>query len=99
MKSYRKSNDLTMKEALDAMIKSYRLGDKLNQVKIINAWEKVMGNAVAHRTLEIKIIDSTLVVTLSSSSLRQELFMAKEQILDSLHEEAGAKVLTDIVFK
>ncbi len=99
MKSYRKSNDLTMKEALDAMIKSYRLGDKLNQVKIINAWEKVMGNAVSHRTIEIKIIDSTLVVTLSSSSLRQELFMAKQQIIESLHEEAGAKVLTDIVFK
>lgn len=99
MKSYRKSNDLSLKEALEAMIKSYRLEDKMNQVKLINAWEKVMGPAVAHRTIEIKIIDKTLFVTLSSASLRQELFMAKEKIISSLNEEVNAKVLEDVVFK
>ena len=99
MKSYRKSNDSTLKEALESMIKSYRLEDKMNHVKVINAWEKVMGPAVAHRTVEIKIMDQTLVVTLSSSSLRQELFMAKEKIIESLNEEVKAKVITEIVFK
>jgi molybdopterin synthase catalytic subunit len=71
----------------------------MNHVKVINAWEKVMGPAVAHRTVEIKIMDQTLVVTLSSSSLRQELFMAKEKIIESLNEEVKAKVITEIVFK
>ena len=99
MKSYRKSNDLSMKEALEAMIKSYRLEDKMNHVRIINAWEKVMGPAVAHRTIEIKVIDKTLFVTLSSASLRQELFMAKEKIISSLNEEVKADVLAEIVFK
>ena len=99
MKSYRKSNDLSLKEALEAMIKSYRLEDKMNQVKIINAWEKVMGPAVAHRTIEIKIIDRTLFVTLSSASLRQELFMAKEKLIQSLNDEVGVKVLEDVVLK
>src|SRR4051812_27154298 len=99
MKSYRKSNDLSMKEALEAMIKSYSLEGKMNHVRVINAWEKTMGAAVANRTIEIKIIDKTLFVTLSSASLRQELFMAKEKIIQSLNDEVGARVLEDIVLK
>ena len=99
MKHFRQSNDLTLKEALEAMVKSFRLEGKMNEVKLINAWEKVMGAAVAHRTTEIKIINKKLYVTLSSAVLRQELFMAREKITISLNEEAGAAVIDEIIFK
>ena len=99
MKYYRQSNDLTMKEAIEAVVKSLRLEGKMNEVKVINAWENVMGAAVAHRTTEIKIIDHKLFVTLSSASLRQELFMAREKICTMLNEEAGANVISEVVLK
>ena len=99
MKNYRKSNDSSLKEALESMFKTYKLESKMNQVKLINAWEQVMGPAVAHRTIELKIIDQSLIVTLSSSSLRQELFMDKIKIIESLNEVVGATVISDIVFK
>ena len=99
MKNYRKSNDSSLKEALESMFKTYKLESKMNQVKLINAWEQVMGPAVAHRTIELKIIDQSLIVTLSSSSLRQELFMDKIKIIESLNEIVGTTVISDIVFK
>ena len=99
MKNYRKSNDSSLKEAMESMFKTYKLESKMNQVKLINAWEQVMGPAVAHRTIELKIIDQSLIVTLSSSSLRQELFMDKIKIIETLNEVVGAKVIADIVFK
>ena len=99
MKNYRKSNDSSLKEAMESMFKTYKLESKMNQVKLINAWEQVMGPAVAHRTIELKIIDQSLIVTLSSSSLRQELFMDKIKIIESLNEVVGTKVISDIVFK
>ena len=99
MKNYRKSNDSSLKEAMESMFKTYKLESKMNQVKLINAWEQVMGPAVAHRTIELKIIDQSLIVNLSSSSLRQELFMDKIKIIESLNEVVGTKVIADIVFK
>ncbi len=99
MKNYRKSNDSSLKEALESMFKTYKLESKMNQVKLINAWEQAMGPAVAHRTIELKIIDQSLIVTLSSSSLRQELFMNKIKIIESLNEIVGTTVILDIVFK
>ena len=95
----RRSNDQTLKEAVDGMLKAYRLDDRLRQVKLIDSWEKIMGPTVANRTVEIKIFGKKLFVKLNSASLRQELFQEREKILKLLNEEAGAVVIEEIVFQ
>ena len=95
----RRSNDQTLKEAVDSMLKAYRLDDRLRQVKLIDSWEKIMGPTVANRTVEIKIFGKKLFVKLNSASLRQELFQEREKILNLLNEEAGAVVIEEIVFQ
>jgi molybdopterin synthase catalytic subunit len=57
-----------------------------------------MGTAVAHRTSKIFFRDKKLFVYLTSASLREELFNARETIIKRLNEEAGAKVIEEIVF-
>ena len=95
----RKSNDQTLKEAVDSMLKAYRLDDKMRQVKLIDSWDKIMGPTVANRTVEIKIFDKKLFVKLNSASLRQELFQEREKIKNLLNEEAEAVVIDEIVFQ
>ena len=95
----RKSNDQTLKEAVDSMLKAYRLDDKMRQVKLIDSWDKIMGPTVANRTVEIKIFDKKLFVKLNSASLRQELFQEREKIKKLLNEEAEAIVIDEIVFQ
>ena len=81
------------------MLKAYRLDGKLQQLKLIDSWEKLMGPTVAHRTVEIKIYGKKLFVILNSASLRQELFQEREKIIKLLNEEAGAAVIEEIVFQ
>ena len=95
----RRSHDQTLKEAVDSMLKAYRLDGKLQQLKLIDSWEKLMGPTVAHRTVEIKIYGKKLFVILNSASLRQELFQEREKIIKLLNEEAGAAVIEEIVFQ
>ena len=95
----RKSNDQTLKEAVDSMLKAYRLDDKMRQVKLIDSWDKIMGPTVANRTVEIKIFDKKLFVKLNSASLRQELFQEREKIKKLLNDEAEAAVIDEIVFQ
>ena len=95
----RKSNDQTLKEAVDSMLKAYRLDDKMRQVKLIDSWDKIMGPTVANRTVEIKIFDKKLFVKLNSASLRQELFQEREKIKKLLNDEAEAIVIDEIVFQ
>lgn len=99
MKTYRKGNDRPIKAAIDEMLKNFHLEGKMQEVRLINAWEKVMGPTVAHRTTELKIMDGKLFVSLTSASLRQELFQAREKITQLLNREAGADVISEIIFR
>jgi hypothetical protein len=95
----RKSNDQSLKEAMEEMLKTYKLEGKLHEVMLINSWEKVMGPTVAHRTTDIKIIDKRLIVNLNSASLREELFREREKITKLLNDEAGTEVISEVIFR
>ncbi len=94
----RKSNDQSMKEAVESLLKAYNLEDRMRQVKLIDSWEEIMGPAVANRTTDLKIYGKKLIVTLNSASLRQELFQEKEKVVKMLNDAAGAVVVEEIVF-
>jgi len=95
----KKQNDRPIKSAVDELLRNYHLDDKMGQVKLVNSWEEVMGKAVAHRTTELIIREKKLFVSLSSASLRQELFQAREKILQLLNEAAGSKVIDEVIFR
>jgi hypothetical protein len=95
----RKSNDQQINEVFNDLLKAYKLEGRMAEAKVINGWPVIMGPSVANRTSEIKFYDGKLFVTLTSASLREELFMAKEKIISSLNKEAGSDVVKDVIFK
>jgi len=93
-----RSNDKSLKEAIEQLVKTYKIEGKLNEVKLLSSWEKLMGTMVAKRTNELFIRDRKLFVLLSSASLREELNMSRNKILEMLNQEAGAHVIDEVVF-
>ena len=94
----RHTNEQTLKEAIGDLLKEYNLQDKLNRTKLIESWEKVMGQSVSHRTKEIYVGKKTLYIKLTSAPLREELFYHKDKIIQSMNAEVGIEVINDIVF-
>jgi predicted nucleic acid-binding Zn ribbon protein len=95
----KKSNQYTLKEAIDEMMKSFRLQGKVNEMKLLESWEKVMGPAISKYTRDIKISNRVLYVELTSAALRQELSYGKTKMIAMLNEEAGSSVIDDIVLR
>ena len=95
----RNSNDQTMKEAIESMLKAYKLDARVSQIKLIESWEKIMGPTVAKRTVDLKIYGKKMFVVLNSASLRQELFQEKEKLVKLLNDEAGEIVIEEIIFQ
>ena len=95
----KRTNDQTLKAAIDELLKTFHLDEKLNEVMLINSWEKLMGKSVSNRTTQIYIRDKKLFVYLNSASLRQELHNERERIIKLLNEEAGAAVVNEIIFQ
>jgi predicted nucleic acid-binding Zn ribbon protein len=94
-----KHNEHTLKEAIDQLLKVYRLDGKLAEHKLIASWEQVMGVMIAKHTKDLYIKHKQLFVTLDSAALRNELSLARNKIVKLLNEEAGSEVITEVILK
>jgi len=93
----RRSNEMPLKAAIEEFLDSFRLRDKLNETKVIQAWEKVVGEMVARNTSQLHIRNKVLFVKVSSAALRNELLFARQKIIQALNKEAGGTVINEIV--
>jgi hypothetical protein len=94
----RTSNQSTLGEVIDKLMKAYRLDGKMKELDVINSWEEMMGKAVAARTRSIQIRNKTLILSIDSSVMREELSFGKTVIILRVNEKAGFEMITDIYF-
>lgn len=96
--SVRNKHTATVKDVIDAMLKSYNLEKRFDQANISNAWGKIMGSAISNRTEHIELRDSVLIVHLNSAPLKQELNAAKPKVIEMITKEFGRQVVKDVLF-
>lgn len=96
--SERKSGTSSVKDAIEAMLDSYKLRGKFDQTKLINSWESMMGKPISRRTEKIFIKEKMLFVKLNSAPLRQELTIAKSKVLEIIHRNFDKNLVEDVKF-
>jgi len=94
---FRKSNELTMKAAIEQLLEAYKLSDQFIVEKIKINWPELVGKVIANRTDEITIRQQKLYLKVSSASLRQELIMMKSTLIENINTYAGKKLINEIV--
>jgi len=94
----RSMHQTTLGEAIDKLMKAYRLDGKLKEVEVLNKWEEMMGRAVFMRTKDISIRNKILYLKLDSSVMREELQHGKTVIIQRVNETAGFEIITDVWF-
>lgn len=88
-----------LKELVDKMLRSYGLGDRLDEMSLVKSWEEIVGKMIAKHTKEIYFNKGTLFVQLDSSTLRQELSYVKSDLIERLNDKAGKIMVKDIHLK
>ena len=73
------------------------LADKLAEARLIDSWKKVLGVSVSRFTTQLLIKKRTLYVQLSSSVLKSEIMMLREELIKKLNDEAGRDVIDKII--
>lgn len=70
----------------------------LLQLRILEAWDMVMGKNIGDMTGNKFIKNQTLYIKITSPALKQDLSMMKSRILKRLNDEVHAQVIMDIHF-
>ena len=94
-----RSNTKSMAEAIRAFLKESNLEKPLKERQLISSWESLLGKSIAKATREIYIKEGKLYVVLTSSVIRNELYMLQNEIIQKLNEAAGEELITEMVLK
>ncbi len=95
--SKRKSDSFSVKDLMGTFIKENNLSTGMQKMEIEEAWAKLMGQGVVSYTDKVQLQNKTLVVSLSSSVLREELSYGKEKMVKMLNEELGVELISKIM--
>lgn len=95
----RKSNTQPLKDVIREYIDAIGQRRKLNEVKIVSAWRKIMGNVIANHTKNVFIKDGTLFISLDSAALKNELIMQRDNILRHINDYAGSDIIKKVIIK
>ena len=95
----RKSNEQSLGQVIKDFLKESGWQQKLDEVKLMTEWDKVLGPSLAKYTSEVFITNKQLHIRIRSSSLRQELLYKKSELIEHLNSSVGKEVITDIILK
>ena len=94
----KKSNEILLKDALAAFLKDNNLESKLQETRVINAWEEVVGKLIARHTDQMQIKDRVLYIKVDSAALREELSYQRSKLVKNLNKAADVEAIDDIRF-
>lgn len=95
----RRSNTQSLSEIIKEYVKVTHIERKLKEVDVVESWENLLGKTIAHYTRNIYIVNRVLYVEISSSVVKNELFMMREEIKRKINEKEGEEIIRTIIFK
>ena len=72
------------------------LDGKLKETRIRQAWASIAGEYIAKYTTYLRLRDDSLLVEIKDSTLRHELFLHKEEVLEKVNAFLGEQLVRQI---
>jgi predicted nucleic acid-binding Zn ribbon protein len=86
-------------EALNLLLEKSRWKPKVNELRLRNEWETIVGKTIAKYTRTIQIRDKSLTIYTDVAALKQELLLGKDQLIVRINEYFQERVVTEIIIK
>jgi predicted nucleic acid-binding Zn ribbon protein len=94
-----RTNIRKISDILKEFLRENKLDVRLKERQVIESWEELMGKTISRATKNIYIKESILYVVTSSSVVRSELHMLRQEIVRKLNEKMGEEVITELVLR
>lgn len=95
----RRKNDVTLQEALQEMLRYYKLEGRYKEMQLRAVWDQVMGKTIATYTADFTVRHQVLYLSILSAPLRQELQYSKERLCTLLNEHMGEPYLKGVIIR
>ncbi|MBI5914168.1 MAG: DUF721 domain-containing protein [Bacteroidetes bacterium] len=92
-------NQHSLKDVLNDMVDAMKWKERLNETKVRQLWHEKMGATINSYTKEMNLRKGKLFITITSSSLKQELSYDREKIKALMNAELGGEFINDVIIR
>ncbi len=92
----RKSNDVSLQEAMQLYLRQFHLEDAYIEARIKNNWQEIMGQLIASQTSNVNYKKGTVGISVNIGVLKSELSHGKEQVKKLINDFLGGDYVKDI---
>jgi predicted nucleic acid-binding Zn ribbon protein len=96
--SSRKNDSSSLKEAIESLLKLYKLQGKFDETYVTANWELIMGKPIAARTQKVYVTKQKLFLQIDSAPLKKELMMAKQKMIELINKSVNNEVVKEVIF-
>jgi predicted nucleic acid-binding Zn ribbon protein len=86
-------------EALNLLLERSHWKPKVNELRLRQEWETIMGKTIAKYTRSVNLNSKVLTIYTDVAPLKQELLLGKEQLATRINEYFAEPVVEQIVIK
>lgn len=90
---------LPLGTVLNSLIKTLGIEKNIEQYKIFDVWNTIVGEQIAKVAQPERIHNGILIVAVSNAPWRTELTFRKKEILEKIHLTLNSTSITDIRFR
>lgn len=90
-------NNVTLKEALETLIRELKLKNGIDEVRVNELWVKLMGAPIVKYTQHISLRKGKLYIKVASAPLKQELSYSREKIITLFNRELGEELIHEVI--
>ena len=93
----RKSNQESLGDAIDRLLKVYRLKSGLTETILKSNWPQIVGPLIAGHTSDILIRGNKLIIKVNSAALKHELHYQREDIARNVNEHLKEELIAEVL--
>ncbi len=93
----KRTNESTLGQAIDQLVDSLGLREKLDEQAIASLWDELAGGMVAKHTVAVRLRRGKLHIKVDSAPLRQELTFMREALIKTINARLGRTVVVQVL--
>ncbi len=97
MESKKKFQTLPLKQILDKVVNQKQLKRGVQNIRVCNSWEEVMGKNIDSYTDQVRYSNNILYVKIKSAPLKMELKFKLDFIKNKLNEHLEKSLIKKVV--
>jgi len=86
-------------EAIKLLLEKSKWKHKVNELRMQQEWEEIVGKTIARYTRNVVLKGETLTIYTDVAALKQELYFGKQQLIVRINEYFKERVVGEIVVK